>query len=126
MSEHAGLNQGLFGSHTGIRQPVPFIIVHATRIELCDGVIAIVFVSGSAPQMHNAAIDVVFLNQICDMLYKLMRFIMLQRSVLQKQVVRGISAVHQFVLIGMQLFKWGRCAFVFKLINDREIPHNAQ
>lgn len=60
------------------------------------------------------------------MMHEFMGFVILQRSVLQKQIVRGISAVHQFVLIGMQLFKCGGRAFVFELINNREIPHNAQ
>ena len=62
MRKDAGLNQCLIGTHTGSRQPVPFVIVHAARIELRNGVIDIAFVSGSAPQMHDTAIDIVFLN----------------------------------------------------------------
>jgi len=62
MGKDTGLNQGLIGNHTGSRQPVPFIIVHATRIELCNGFIAIIFVRSAASQMHDAAIDIVFLN----------------------------------------------------------------
>ena len=62
MGEDAGLNQGLIGTHAGRWQPMPFVIVHAARIKLCNGVIATAFVSGSAPQMHNAAINIVFQN----------------------------------------------------------------
>ena len=80
----------------------------------------------ATPQVHNAAVDVVLLHQVCDMLHKIMCRVILHGGVLQKQVVRGVAAVHQFMLIGMQLFKWGRSAFVFELINYWEIPHNAQ
>ena len=96
MRESAGLNQRLVGAHNGTRQSVLGVIVHAARIELHNAVIAvaIIFARRTAPQMHDAAVDAVPLNQSRDMMNKFVRFEMLQRRVLQKQIVRGIGAVH--------------------------------
>lgn len=62
MGEDACLNQGLFGAQNVGLQTVSFMIVHTARIVLRDGVIANVVVRNAAPQMHNAAVDVIFLN----------------------------------------------------------------
>lgn len=84
MSEDAGLNQRLFGAHERSRQSVFFVIVHSARIELCNGFIVDVVVSRSATKMHNAAVNVVFLNEVCNVLHKFAGVVMLQRRMLQK------------------------------------------
>jgi len=104
MSEDAGLNQRLFGAHERSRQSMLGIIVHAARIELCNGFMLVVGVSRSATQMHNAAVNAVFLNEVCNVPHKFVDLLLLQWCMLQKQVIGGIGvgAVQQFMFIGMQ------------------------
>ena len=81
------------------------MIVHAARIELHNAVAAVAFsfMRRTAPQMHNAAGNVVLLNEVCNVVNELGRSVIFQWRVLQKQVVRviDIGAVHKFVFIGM-------------------------
>ena len=72
MGEDAGLNQRLFSTHERVRQPMLNMIVHTARIELHNAmivavaVVAAVAVRSAAPQMHNAAVNLVFPNEVCD------------------------------------------------------------
>lgn len=84
MSEDAGLNQRSFGAHDGTWQSVFFVIVHSARIELRNGFIVDAVVRRSATQMHNAAVNVVFLNDVCNVLDKFAGVIMLHWRMLQK------------------------------------------
>ena len=84
MSEDAGLNQRSFGAHERSRQSVFFVIVHSARIELCNGFIVDVVVRRSATQMHNPAVNVVFLNKVCNVLHKFAGVVMLHWRMLQK------------------------------------------
>ena len=84
MSEDAGLNQRSFGAHDGTWQSVFFVIVHSARIELCNGFIVDVVVRRSATQMHNPAVNVVFLNKVCNVLHKFAGVVMLHWRMLQK------------------------------------------
>ena len=79
MHEHTGLNKDVIGAQNVGRQFVPFVIVHAARIELHN---AISFVRGPASQMNDSAGYAVLLNQFCDVLHKLMGFVLLQRGML--------------------------------------------
>ena len=89
MCKYAGLNQRLFSAHERVRQPMLSMIVHTARIELHNVVvIAIMCVRRTAPHMHNAAVNVVFTNEVCDVVNELGRSIVRQRGVLQNQVVR--------------------------------------
>jgi len=124
--KHACLNQGLVGFHERPRQSMFFVIVHVARIELRNGFISIELVNRRAAQMHNSAVDAVLLYDVCHALNKRMSLVMLHWGVLQKQIVRGICAIQQFMVVGVELFKRGGRAFVFELVNDWEIPHNAQ
>ena len=103
-----------------------FVIVHVARIELRDGFISIEIMNRRAAQMHNSAVDAVLLNDVCHVLDKRMSFVVLHWGVLQKQIVCGICAIQQLVVVGMQLFKHGGRAFVFELVNYWKIPDNAQ
>lgn len=104
MGEDAGLNERLFGAHERSWQSMLSVIVHMARIELCNGFMVVVVVSRSATQMHNAAVNVVFLNQVCNVPHKIVGLLLLQWCMLQKQVICGIGvgAVQQFMFIGMQ------------------------
>ena len=124
--ENACLNQCLVGSYQRPRQSVLFMIVHVARIELRNGFISIVLVNRGAAQMHNSAVDAVLLNDVGHALDKCMSSVMLHGGVLQKQIVCGICAIQQFMVVGVELFKRGGRAFVFELVNDWEIPHDAQ
>ena len=79
MCECIGLNQCLFGTDDGIRQPVFFMVVDSARIELHNGVVATIVVRArsAAPQMHNAAIYAMLVNEIRHVLHKFMGLVIL-------------------------------------------------
>ena len=122
--ECAGLNQRVFCPHDGILQPVFGVVVHLARIELHDA--AFVFAAGPRTQVHNAAGDAVLLHDFFNAMNALRCGVIFQRGVFHKQVIRGLCSVQHFVLIHVQLLKCGGCEFVFQLINDMILPHDAQ
>jgi hypothetical protein len=101
-----------------------FVIVYVARVELHDASGYIMTDPGT--QVHDAAIYVVCLYEFFNMVHELLRIIIFERFVLQKQIIRALGSVQHFVIIGVQFFKRGGYALVLQLINDVEIPHNAQ
>ena len=79
MGEHAGLNERLFGAHERSRQSMLSMIVHAARIELHNAVaaVAIFLVRRPPPQMHNAAVNIVLMNEVCNVLHKFVGIVLL-------------------------------------------------
>jgi hypothetical protein len=101
-----------------------FMIMNMTRTELHDA--ACWIIARSRTKMNYAAIDLVFFHEFFNASHELWRAEVLQWCVLKKQVVRGFCSVQHFVLIHVQLFKSGGHALVLQLINDVELPHDAQ
>jgi hypothetical protein len=95
-----------------------------TRVELCNVFCRIQ--TGAGAQVHNASVYAVVLHELGDMLDELSRSVMGEWRVLQEKVVRVFGSVQHFVVIDVQFFKPGCNAFVFQLINDVEIPYNAE